>query len=582
MQRLSQYLVVNSSQPENRYGPFAEQILLSEGLMGFTRVDLAEERLPELQPGDLVLVTRCFLRRTQLDTLLAAVNGGVSAVFLQPQQLLAELLGFAPACRVTYPGYVRVRMGQSPAELPLQTHLPIPCYDMPETVDTWDQVAGAFDAKWHDTGYAAVLRGRHGQGALALFFYDVAEAVARIRFGNPDLGGYIATGRWAWPHAFDLFSDHVDQRVAHLPQADLHAQLLAWVLTDAASYPLPRLWYYEEAAYRTAGILESDGDMSEPEQFHALAAAVEQRNGTGTFYLMKDTKLSESDIESMRARGHTFAPHVHPRGRTEETYFAMPDGLKEETDLFTKKHGAVSPSLQCHLAPWPGYMSMVPAHVANGYRLLFAYLPSPFGLWGKHMCGSGRPMKFYDRDGTLHDCWQQPVVTMDDTTLVELLRDRVEEAQGLFDTALDAAVETNHTALAILSHPVSFCTYSGPVVEYCFDRLHDAGARIYNADEWLKFADNRSAIRVELAKNEEGDLVCDVSGLECRVPLMVPMEHSLSGDAWVTVNERPATGRVESRFGEQWCFIQLDPEEHGPDARIVIGYSGQPNCEGGR
>jgi len=571
MQRLGQYLLGDSSQPENTYGRFAEQILLAEGLMGFTRVDLAEGPLPDLQPGDLLLVTRCLLRRAQAEAILEAVTRGVGAVFLQPQQLIAERLGFAPACRVVYPGYVSACKGTPACELPLQTHLPIPCYDRPEGGTAWQTIAQACDAEWQQAGHPAVVKGRLGHGAVVLFFYDLAEAVARIRFGKPDLGGYVTNGHWAWPHALDLFMNHTDERVAHLPQADLHAQLLASALTDVAPHPLARLWYYEEAAHRTAGVFESDGDTSTPEQFRTLAAALERRNAAATFYLMKETRLSEEDVRALRARGHAFGPHVDPCGRDEELYFAVPDALGEETALFRERFGAVaprvSPTLQCHYAPWPGYMSMLPAHVENGYRLLFAYMPSPLGLWGKYMCGSGRPMKFFDRDGALHDCWQQPILVYDDLSLTEFLRDRAEEACSIIDAAVTAALDRNHTTTPILSHPVSFCTYSSPVIEHCFDRLHDAGMPIYSGDQWLRFLDRRAAVCIAQQRNEQGELVCEISCLQGRIPVMVPAAAAPQ----VTVNGKAARGGIESRFGAQWRFIQLDSEEHGHDPRIVVG-----------
>jgi hypothetical protein len=573
VQILRQYLVVDSSQPENAYGRFAGEILVSEGLMGFTLVDLATEPLPALQPNDLLVVTRCFLRRAQLEAVLAAIDQGACAVFFQPQRLLMEVLGFTSGCRVINPGCVRFR-GE---DYPLQTHLPVPCYELPEKGGDWEVLADALDADWVERGAPAVVEAPKGKGTLVLFFYDLAEAVARIRFGNPDLGGYAANGNWAWPHTLDLFVDHIDERVAHLPQADLHGQFLAKVLTDAAPYPLARLWYYAEAAHRTACVFQSDGDMSTREQFFALADAIEQRGGTGTFYLMKETRLTQADVESLRARGHTFAPHVYPGGRNEELYFALPDGLKEETDLFANRFGAVSPSLQCHCAPWPGYMSMVPAHVENGYRLLFAYLPSPVSLWAKYICGSGRPMKLFDRDGTLHDCWQQPLLTMDDTTLIALLSNHPDEARDRFAATLDAALADNHSAVAMLSHPVSFGTYSSPVMESCFDRLRDADVPIYNADEWLDFADRRAAVRVEQAKDEDGRLVLTVSNLRGRIPVMLPA----GACGAVEVNGGAVDCCIERRLGEEWCFIQLDPDEHGTDTRIVVTYSEQCTGEGG-
>lgn len=570
MCRFHQHVIIDSRQPENAYGRFAHHILISEGLSGFSPVDLATADFPDLTEADLILVTRCYLRGAQVDRLCDAVRRGARAVFLQPQPLVIAQLGFAPASGVTYPAAVRPRNDHGEADPPLQTHLPIPSYEIPAGAHDWRILADTLDTQWRETGHPAVVTARVGCGQVTLFFYDVAEAVARIRFGNPDLGGYTANPTWNWPHALDLFADHLDPRAAHVPQADLQAQFLARALTDAAPCPLARLWYYEDAAHRTVGVFQSDGDWSEPEQFRALASALEKRGGAGTFYLMETTKLSEADVAALRARGHTFGPHVHPMARDEELYFAVPDALRAETEGFASRFGAVSPTLQCHCAPWPSYMATVPAHIENGYRLLFAYLPGSFELWGKYLCGSGRPMRFCDRDGAVYDCWQQPLVILDDESLIPFLRDRRDAALRAFDAALDAALERNHTAMPILSHPVSFCTYSSPVMEYAFDRLHESGVPVYNADTWLRFTDWRAGVRIAQAADEDGATVCDVSGVEGRIPVMFPVKRLGSDDPNVSVNGERAPFLRLRRFGEDFLFVQIDGGEHGRDVRIEI------------
>ena len=570
MARMNACILVNSNQPENRYGRFAREILVSEGLTGFSLVDLADTPLPEFEETALILVTRTVLRRAQADSLLEAVRRGAGAVFLQPQQRVVEQLGLAVASSVIYPGTVRIRDGHGGTGLPLQTHLPIPCCVLPSDRTDWLAVADALDSEWHESGHPAVAAAPCGRGRVALVFYDLAEAVARIRFGNPDLSGYTTSRTWPWPHALDLFEGHLDPRVAHLPQADLHSQLLARMLTDAAPLPLARLWYYADAAHRTAGIFESDGDYSEPGQFRALASALEKRGGTATFYLMKATMLSETDVAELRARGHTFGPHVDPLAHDEELAFALPDALKEETGGFAARFGAVSPTLQCHCAPWPGYMSPIPAHIENGYRLLFAYLPGSSAVWGGYLCGSGRPMKFCGLDGAVHDCWQQPLVLFDDETLIPYLRDRADEARRRFDAALDAVLTHSHTGVPILSHPVSFCTYSRPVMEHAFDRLRAAGAPLYNADAWLQFIDWRANTRLAQEQDDNGGFVCTVSGLQGRIPIMFPVKTLARRAAVVTVNGREASHNILRRLGGDYLFVQLDAKEHGPVARVSV------------
>jgi len=427
----NQYLLIRSRQTENVYGPFTKEILVSEGLMGFETVDLDESSLPTFEPDDLVILTRCFLRRAEIEELFSAVEKGIRLVCFQPSYGLATKFGLVNEKQVIHPGWVRISEGHPGSGLPLQTHSPITLFDAPE----WEVIAEATTSDWSNEHVPAVVHREIGKGKVAIFFYDLPLAVARIRFGDPELASYCTTGVWSWLHAIDLFQGHVDERVKHLPQADSHGQLLAKVVTDICAYPLARLWYYPESKQKSAAVFESDDDHSTPQQFGELSDSLAAHEATGTFYLMKDTYLSDETVKEMRAMGHTFAPHVNPHNSKDEWYYAFPDVLREETRLFKERFGECSQSIQCHCAPWQGYMDWVPTFIQLGYRLLFAYLSAPIQMLNGYMCGSGRPIRFYDTDGTLHDCWQQPLLSYDDTTLMLLMQEKgFEEVTKGFDS----------------------------------------------------------------------------------------------------------------------------------------------------
>ncbi len=573
MKKQGQYLLVRPSQSENTYGAFAQEILRAEGLMGFVPVDLGRALLPELQPGDIVLVTRCFLTRQESAGLLEAAAAGVSLAFLQPQLSLVEQAGGRPACRVINPGYLRVSAGFPGGGEVIQTHVPINCVNEPVTGDSWTVPATAITSDKKESGFSAVAGLEYGRGRIAFFFYDLAEAVARIRFGNPALASYVTLGeKWTWPHAGDLFAGHLDPDCADLPQADIHGQLLAKVLTDLSAAPLGRFWYYEDGGQRSSAVLESDEDGASPAQIETIASVVEQYHGSDTFYLMRDsTKMSRAQVDALRARGHTFGPHVNPRGRPEELYFAVPAAVQEETGEFTERFGAPSRTLQCHCAPWLGYMSQVPQQVRSGYRLLFAYLSVPKRNWARYMCGSGRPMKFFDNDGLLHDCWQQPVTIMDDSTLAEKLGSEPEASLREFETKLQAALQSNHTSFAILSHPTAFCTFSRRVMEGCFSRFAADGVPIYNGDRWCDFLDRRWAVRLEQGVGRDEHLMYIVSNLSGRLPLMIPLRNGKVGENWsVEVNGARALFTIYRRLEESYLFVELEGVDPDSSIRVVI------------
>lgn len=541
--------------------------------MGFDLVDLDDGPLPPLARGDLVVLTRCFLRDEDIERLLSSVSAGAVAIVLQPQDRLTRRVGLTREPGVLLPGYVRPVNCTFGATARLQTHVPIPMVSLPQT-DAWRLIAEATTRDQPDVAHPAVVSSRVGDGAVALFFYDLPEAVARIRFGNHDLASY-RTLQWAWPHIGDLYAHHVDTGLAHLPQADIHCQLLADVIVDLCPAPLARLWYYERAEVRTACVFQSDGDYSEPEEFDRLAAAVERRGGHVTFYLMRDTKLSEDHVRQFRARGHTFAPHVDPLARGGELYFSIPEALAEETECFTRRFGACSPALQCHCAPWTGYMELVPDHIRNGYRLLFAPLSIPADLWSRYMCGSGRPMKFFDRSGVLHDCWHQPVPIFDDETLIDKLSRGSDAAYRDLEERIEASLNVTHTPVPILSHPVSFCRYSAKVIERCLDLLQREGVPIYHADAWCAFHDRRAAVTISQEWNAAGAIRIVLSGLAGRIPVMVPLVPPRDGAPTVRVDGRPAEATVRERLGRSWLLVDVEAtSEHETveiEARGVAG-----------
>lgn len=574
MKKQNSYLILRSKQEENLYGTFLQEILKSEGLMCFDSTDIDTQKWPDLQPEDLVLVSRCFFTKSEIKYLLDIVEKGLNITFIQPQPFLVEQLGGKQECRVIYPGYVSILEGFPGMGETIQTHLPIACYNEPTNGSPWEVIAKAVDSNRMDSGFPSVVRLKYGRGNIALFFYDLPEAVARIRFGNPDLASYATLGcRWPWPHAGDLFEGHLDQCCVALPQADLHGQLLAKVLTDMSTVPLGRFWYYEDSKQRSAAVLQSDQDGAPLEYMEKMAAIVEKYKGNVTFYLLGNIEeIPREWVESMCSRGCTFGPHVSPLQRyEEELYFNIPAALSEETEDFKARFGECSKTLQCHCAPWMGYMSQLPVHERNGYRLLFAYMSVPKRNWAQYMCGSGRPMKFYDRAGTLFDCWQQPLVIMDDATLIEKLEQETDASLEEFEVKLQAALNVNHTAFAMLSHPSYFLGSSNRFMEGCLSRFAEEGIPVYNADRWCEFIDRRSAVRLRQTIENGGHFIYTVSGLEGKLPLMVPMKDGAEQKNYRVEIDGVSIPCLSSIcMEEKYLFIPLVGKKTGETLQIDV------------
>ncbi len=559
---MNQYLIVRCLQPENSHGLFTREILISEGMMGFHVVDLDAVGLPLFESGDLVLLTRCSLRTAECEALYSAVERGVRLVCLQPPTGLAKRFGLVSTAEVLHPGWIRIRQGHPGSRSPIQAHVPIALNE----ASGWDVLADAVSTDWVETGFPAVAMREVGAGKVAFFFYDLSLAVARIRFGNPDLASHCTTGIWHWLHAMDLFTGHVDGRVRDIPQADFHGQLLAWVLTDLCAVPLMRLWYYPRISHRSAAVFQSDDDGSTVAQFRELSDSLVKHSASGTFYLMRDTLMTESDVSEFRALGHTFAPHANPFNSQEEIVFSFPEALREETGLFQKRFGKCSRTLQCHCAPWKGYMDWVPMFVESGYRLLFAYLSAPISFLNGFMCGSGRPMCFFGLDSKQHDCWQQPVLIYDDTTVRDLISEKgLDEILASQADLIERTIQETHTAIGILSHPVSFATYSRPFIERGFDLLQQHNVPIFNGDQWLDFLQRRSRVQITLHDSHDEGLLYDIQNLDGTMTLMVPSRQDAK-DYRITMNDVLVDGFVERRMEQDYLLFEIE----GSGERLTI------------
>lgn len=567
MHKINSYIFVRSAQPENVYGSFLKEILHAEGLNTFQLYDLDAQPWPELAANDAVLLTRCFLHKEEIGKLLDAVAGGMTLICLQPQMLLAQQLGWRCRTTVTYPGMIKIGSGLPGENLTLQTHLPIPNYEQIEPAQAWRIYAEAVgcghgrdggdqsDGPGADIFPAIVSRPYH-QGSVTFFFYDLPAAVAAIRFGNPALASYVTRGkRWNWPHAADLFTGHLDPHLASIPQADQHAQLLAKIITDQTHSPMPRLWYYSRAQQLSAAVFESDGDGSTVEQFEELSDCLVAHQASASFYLIRHTKLSPENVNNLRAQGHTFGAHVFGVDGEDDLYFRFPYVLREETALFRQKFGTCSRTIQSHYAPWMGYMSWVPPHIEEGFKLLFVYMSIPFGTY---MCGSGRPLRFYDTDGTLYDCWQQPLIIFDDTTMIDYLTKQKDQALEQFRALLEGALQQTHTTLSFLSHPCSFATYSRPFMEACLDILHSHNIPVLNGDQWLDFQEQRAAVTITCQTNSGGKPVYLVEKVACPITVMIPVPADKPN--WrITVNGQLYQAMRTRRLYQNYDLMELDP-----------------------
>jgi len=275
---------------------------------------------------------------------------------------------------------------------------------------------------------------------------------------------------------------------------------------------------------------------------------------------MEHTKLTDGDVNRMRHCGHTFAPHIDATASindpdADDLYFGFPEALRQQTAAFKKRFEVCSATLQSHYAPWLGYTAWVPKHIDQGYRMLFTYLGLRQEPWGRFACGSGRPLRFFDPTGIVYDCWQQPILFYDDSSIVEWMRS-FEEPVEVFDTLADS-LNSHYSAVGCLSHPVSFATYSQPVMEHIMDGLKSRNIPICSGDAWLDFNDRRNKVVLD-CEIQNNHLVVAMRELKGQLMLMIP------GAARRVIVQDVTISTVSKRvLSEAYTFVQLNESTHG-------------------
>lgn len=515
-------VLVRSQQPENKYGPYTAQMLRSDGISSFALVDMDGQNAgPNGTAGApaLIILTRCRLRAKEQDRLLSYVRHGGSLIVFRPSYRLCEALGLTARFTVTKKAYL-LPDPDHPATTAFPRE-PIQCH---WATEHWGlgSLPGGAEVIAHDyadvrtpTGYPAAIRFALGKGQIALLFYDPPATVARLRFGDPDLASIPTMGFRYDPRPADLFLGHLDLSRGHLPQADLHCNLLSNLAVTMSPTPIPRLWYYPLPQQRSVMPMKSDDDWSTPEQFDALLAALEQRDGHCSFYLVRDTKLTDNEVKRRRAAGHAFGFHPNPRSQADEDpYFTMEETLCEDAEGFRRRYGFAGRTTEIHSGFWKGYMDLVPAFERVGLEMVVAYT-SLRAAFGKHMTGSCRPMPFIDETGRIYRVYQQSTVLYDDASVEDILTNGVDSELARAARLLDDAMNVTYSPIGLQSHPVSFATYSSRYIAGCMDLAKERGVPIISMDEWLEFTQRRDGAQIDLCSANDAGLECDLKVGDC-------------------------------------------------------------------
>jgi hypothetical protein len=504
-------LVVHARRdPRSRYSRYLTEILRSEGFSAFAETDLDELDDAALARAGLVILARSSLTPAESDRLVDFVSQGGKLIVFMPDAGLGRRLGLTPTYRstATGAGYVWPNVAH-----PMMSGL------CPEAIQTvvpatiWRPGAGKEIAVLADLRNAAdpaavapaVLHTAVGRGDAVAFVYDLPHAIARLRQGDPAFADIPSSGIDHFVRPHDLFVHQLPPARQWLPQADLQSGLLARIVETLQ--PQPRVWLYPEAAQRGALVMTSDDDWSTIEQFETLLDGLAQRSATCSFYIVPGTKVSDALMTDWERAGHTFSVHpaiaadygAAPMTDAPQATF-VPQMVTENVERHQRDFGRPVKTTRNHAVRWYGYADQARLLAGLGVRLEVNYV-SVAPLTVGYLCGSCRPLRFVDLDGAVIDCFQQPTAWTEEVLIHPEhpagAHWKVERAIAETGSIIREAARRFHSPIAINSHPVSFATYSSPLIEADWDAALAEGMPILSADRWLNWTEARLAVSVE-------------------------------------------------------------------------------------
>ena len=572
-------ILVRSDQPENMFGRYTGELLKLEGINDFDIADM--DTTDDWLTGEpsVVILTRSRLYNREQEQLLSYVRNGGSLIVFRPSYRLCEALGLSATFTVTPHPYL-LPDPDHPASCglphePIQCHWPTERYGLGSLPGGAEIIAHDYADLTTPTGYASIISFTLGSGRIALCFYDPPATVARLRFGNPDLASINTMGFRFYARSGDLFTDYFDLSRGHLPQADLHCNLLSNLIAHISPQPVPRLWYYRVPEERSALPMRSDDDWSTIEMFEALHSGIEERGGHCTFYLVRDTNLPDATVEEWLAAGHNFGYHSHPYSTPEDPYLAIEGILADDAANFEQRYGYTARTTQIHCATWNGYMDLVPIFHDLGLRMAVTY-GSHLRTYGKYMCGSSRPLKFINEFGRIMDIFQQTTVIYDDASVQKMLTEEVDTELEKVARTLDDAVNLTYSPIGFQSHPVSYFTYSAPYIGGCMDLAQERGVPVLSMDEWLEFTQRRYEAGLTLTAADDSSVECRLTAGSLPGPLTVAVP--------VPESKRPAAAAVDgesveptlrSILGPHYALVPVELRSPGETRRITVQLSAE-------
>jgi hypothetical protein len=486
------------------YSHYLRELLAIEGFANIEEVEADDLPAALEQDPDLVVVPRMQLAGAISDRLRTYIEQGGNVLAIQPDQVFLPKLGIEPTFGVIRDGILTVSDAGSFSGLPLdpiQIIIPAvtvrPASDVNATID--GTVTTAHDAM---TAAPGIIDVRIGSGRAIVFTFDLAKSVARLRHGDPDMADISAHGYDSIRRTSDLFVGQIDPRQGTVPQADVLTAMLGRAVETLV--PQPRIWYYPDADQRTTVIQTSDDDWSTIDQFETMLAVLKQYDATCTYYVVHSSVLTTDLMDRWEQDGHVFS--VHPsmpwdnqRGGkdADPQSFWVPDMVRREVARHKEQYGRPVNTVRNHAIRWTGYMDIARIHAELGIRgEANAFSVGQINIG--YVVGSGRLAPYVDLSGEVIDHYQIPSHWTEEALInpghTSSQNFAINKARALTNAVIERAAHRYFTPTVINSHPVSFATYSQPLIENNWQTARELGSPIQSADSWMAWTDARRGL----------------------------------------------------------------------------------------
>ena len=449
-------LVGGSSNPFSLYN---SEILRAEGLNVFDSADVSSLTPALLGNYSVLVLGQVPLTSTQVTTITNWVNTGGRLIALRPDKQLAGLLGLADTGNTLSEGYLLVNTASAPGAgivgQSIQFHGTADLY----TLNGATAVATLYSSATTATPYPAVtLRTGIGSGgSAAAFTFDLARSVVLTRQGNPawesqarvGQGGPIRAGDMFYgPASFDPQPDWIDLNKVAIPQADEQQRLLANLILhlNRDRMPIPRFWYLPFGK-RAAVVMTGDdhGNGGTAGRFDTYNAASTPGCSVAnweciraTSYVYPSTPISNTQVVNYTAQGFEVGVHINT-GCASYTASSLPNIFAFDLAQFANSFpGAPAPvTNRTHCIAWSDWDTQATVSLSRGIRFdtnYYYWPPSWVANRPGFFTGSGMPMRFAKKDGSLIDVYQATTQLTDESG---------QQFPFTIDTLLDNALGPN-------------------------------------------------------------------------------------------------------------------------------------------